>query len=27
LPLSRGVEAFEMAADPRYIKIILKPGG
>ncbi|UCD30104.1 MAG: alcohol dehydrogenase catalytic domain-containing protein [Planctomycetota bacterium] len=26
LPLSRGVEAFEMAADPRYIKILLKVG-
>jgi threonine dehydrogenase-like Zn-dependent dehydrogenase len=24
LPLSRGVEAFELAADPRYIKILLK---
>lgn len=27
LPLSRGLEAFEMAADPRYIKILLKIGG
>lgn len=27
LPLSRGVEAFELAADPRYIKVLLKPGG
>jgi alcohol dehydrogenase len=26
LPLSRGVEAFEMAADPRYIKVLLKVG-
>jgi len=26
LPLSKGVEAFEMAADPRYIKILLKMG-
>jgi len=24
LPLSKGIEAFEMAADPRYIKILLK---
>jgi threonine dehydrogenase-like Zn-dependent dehydrogenase len=24
LPLSRGIEAFELAADPRYIKILLK---
>lgn len=27
LPLSRGVEAFQLAADPRYIKVLLRPGG
>jgi alcohol dehydrogenase len=26
LPLSRGVEAFDLAADPRYIKVLLRPG-
>jgi hypothetical protein len=26
LPLSKGIEAFEMAADPRYIKVLLKVG-
>lgn len=26
LPLSRGVEAFEQAADPRNIKVLIKPG-
>ncbi|MHC4442282.1 MAG: MDR/zinc-dependent alcohol dehydrogenase-like family protein [Planctomycetota bacterium] len=26
LPLSKGLEAFKMAADPRYIKILLKVG-
>lgn len=26
LSLSRGVEAFELAADPRYIKVLLRPG-
>jgi alcohol dehydrogenase len=26
LPLSRGVEAFELAADPRNIKVLLRPG-
>lgn len=26
MPLSRGMEAFEMAADPRNIKVLLKPG-
>ena len=26
LPLSKGLEAFDMAADPRYIKILLKIG-
>jgi threonine dehydrogenase-like Zn-dependent dehydrogenase len=24
-PLSRGVEAFEAAADPKHIKVLLKP--
>jgi len=27
LPLSKGIEAFEMAADPRYIKVLLKVEG
>ncbi len=27
MPLSRGVEAMQMAADPRYIKVLLKIGG
>jgi len=27
LPLARGVEAFELASDPRYIKILLKVKG
>jgi threonine dehydrogenase-like Zn-dependent dehydrogenase len=27
LPLSKGLEAFELANDPRYIKILLKTGG
>ncbi len=27
LPLSRGVDAFAQAADPRNIKVLLKPGG
>ncbi|MEP0844562.1 MAG: alcohol dehydrogenase catalytic domain-containing protein [Phycisphaerae bacterium] len=27
MPLSRGVEAFELAGDPRCIKVLLKPGG
>jgi threonine dehydrogenase-like Zn-dependent dehydrogenase len=27
LPLSRGVEAFELAGDPRCIKVLLRPGG
>ncbi len=27
LPLSRGQEAFDLAADPRNIKVLLKPGG
>jgi len=27
MPLSKGVEAFALAADPRYIKVLLKPGG
>lgn len=26
LPLARGVEAFELAADPRHIKVLLKTG-
>lgn len=26
LPLSRGVDAFDMAADPRYIKVLLRVG-
>jgi hypothetical protein len=26
LPLSKGLEAFELANDPRYIKILLKIG-
>jgi threonine dehydrogenase-like Zn-dependent dehydrogenase len=27
LPLSRGVEAFELADDPRNIKVLVRPGG
>jgi hypothetical protein len=27
LPLSRGIEAFDLAADPRNIKVLLKAGG
>ena len=27
LPIERGVEAFQMAADPQYIKILLRIGG
>jgi len=26
MPLSKGVEAFELAGDPRQIKVLLKPG-
>lgn len=26
MPLSRGVEAFDLATDPRFVKILLKPG-
>jgi len=27
MPMSKGLEAFELAADPKSIKVLLKPGG